>query len=276
VFRGPKLKLVRLGSDNARQYLEATSDKKLLEEARLLAALKELQRVLELGSLPGRIEAYDISNIQGKNAVGSMIVFDFGRPKKDDYRKFKIRFKQTPDDFAMMSEMLNRRFRHVPLPSRERLGEGSPHPASHRKGEEKWPLPDLVLIDGGKGQLSAALRVIREHKQEIATIALAKRLEEIFLPGRSKPITLPNNSIALFLLQRIRDEAHRFAHRYQRLLHSKKSLSSALDDIAGIGAAKKKLLLQKFGSVGRLRQASLGEIANLVGNRLAEKIKASV
>ncbi|MEJ0021573.1 MAG: excinuclease ABC subunit UvrC [Candidatus Doudnabacteria bacterium] len=252
--RGPKERLIKLGAENARQYLESTSDKKLLEEARLLSSLKELQRVLDLPELPARIEAYDISNIQGTNPVGSMIVFDFGKRKKDDYRKFKINKKQTPDDFAMMREMLERRFKN------------------------EWPKPNLILIDGGKGQLNAALSVLHDpnYKLQIPIIGLAKRLEEIFLPGRKNPIVLPNNSIALFLLQRIRDEAHRFAVRYHRHLRSRGSLSSVLDEISGIGPAKKKKLLQKFGSAGHVRQASITDIAVVVGTKLAEKLKASL
>ncbi|MBX4187967.1 MAG: excinuclease ABC subunit UvrC, partial [Candidatus Doudnabacteria bacterium] len=224
---GTKMQLMKLGKENARQYLETQSDKKLLEEARLLASLKELQRVLELTQLPGRMECFDISNIQGTNAVGSMVVFDYARPKKEEYRKFKINTKQTPDDFAMMKEMLERRFK------RSLSGEET----------KKWPMPDLIIIDGGKGQLSTAISVLNEFNLNIPIIGLAKRIEEIFLPGKSEPILLSQNSIALFLLQRIRDEAHRFAITYHRKLRSKGSLSSALDQIQGIGPAKKKQLL---------------------------------
>lgn len=250
--RGPKEKLIKLGAENAQQYLENTSDKKLLEEARLLSSLKELQRVLDLPQMPGRIEAYDISNIQGSNPVGSMIVFDFARPKKEDYRKFKINKKQTPDDFAMMREMLERRFKN------------------------DWPKPDLILIDGGKGQLSSAVQILRQSDLTIPIMGLAKRLEEIFLPERKDPIVLPANSVSLFLLQRIRDEAHRFAVKYHRHLRSRGSLASVLDQITGIGPGKKKLLLQKFGSAAKVRQASLTDLAAIVGGKSAEKIKATL
>jgi excinuclease ABC subunit C len=251
--RGPKLKLIKLGVENAKQFLENNLDKNLLEEARLMTSLKELQRVLDLKKLPGRIEAYDISNIQGTNPVGSMVVFDFARPKKQDYRKFKIRNKQTPDDFAMMHEMLERRFKN----SRSKT----------------WPLPDLVLIDGGKGQLNTALKIIPDN---IPTIGLAKREEEIFLPQRSSPLILPTNSPALFLLQRIRDEAHRFAITFHRRLRSQSLLRSSLDSIPGIGPEKKKKLLTKFGSIPTLKSANLTELSNVVGRRLAEKIKAKL
>lgn len=272
--RGTKLQLIRLGTENAKQHLEATSDKTLLEEARLLSALKELQRVLELPTLPGRIEAYDISNIQGKNAVGSMIVFDFGRPKKEDYRRFKIRFKDTPDDFAMMREILTRRFR------RSMIRDNDPSQITDNRSQiSTWPLPNLILIDGGKGQLSTARKALSTINYQLLTIpmiGLAKRLEEIFLPNKKDPVTLPNNSIALFLLQRIRDEAHRFAVSYHRKLRSKASQTSLLDQISRIGPTKKKILLRTFGSVAKIRKASLGELSNIVGNAAAQKLKASL
>src|SRR3989344_3329365 len=252
--RGKKFDLIKLGVENARQHLESTTDKKLLEGARLLSSLKELQRVLNLPELPARIEAYDISNIQGTNPVGSMVVFDFARPKKDAYRKFKINKKQTPDDFAMMREMLSRRLRN------------------------DWPRPNLILIDGGKGQLNAAIAALKmtNSKLQIPILGLAKRLEEIFLPGQKNPVILPGNSIGLFLLQRIRDEAHRFAVKYHRHLRSKNSLTSVLDGVSGIGQARKKLLLQKFGSTSRIRGASLTDLAAIVGSKTAEKLKASL
>jgi excinuclease ABC subunit C len=264
--KGERLKLLKLGSLNAKQYLEAQSDKHLLEEARLLASLKELQRVLELPELPARMECFDISNIQGTNAVGSMVVFDYAHPKKDQYRKFKINRKSTPDDFAMMSEMLERRFAHS-------------MPSAEQSALKTWPLPNLVIIDGGKGQLSAAVAVLDQFKDlrlKIKVIGLAKRLEEIFVPGQPKSLILQPNSIALFLLQRIRDEAHRFAITYHRKLRSKSAVASVLDQITGIGPAKKKKLLEKFGSAARIRSASITEIAEVVGNRTAEKIKASL
>jgi len=255
--RGVKQDLMKLGIANAKQFIEAQSDKQVLEEAKALASLKELQRVLNLPKLPGRIEAFDISNIQGTNPVGSMVVFDFARPKKSEYRKFKIQIKDTPDDFAMMNEMIGRRFKN------------------------NWPTPDLILIDGGKGQLNAALDALRKsqqanNKSQPPILGLAKRIEEIFLPGRRLPIILPANSQALFLLQRLRDEAHRFAITFHRKLRAKKSLSSGLDDITGVGQHKKKALLQKFGSISGIKKASLTDIATIVGKSTAEKIKAAI
>jgi excinuclease ABC subunit C len=258
--RGEKVKLMNLATENAKQHLEAQSDKHLLEEAKLMSALKELQRVLGMKDLPGRMECFDISNIQGTNAVGSNVVFEFGHPAKDQYRKFKIKTKSTPDDFAMMSEMLTRRFAR----------------SSSVHGSKAWPMPDLIIIDGGKGQLSTAQDAMKDAGLKIPMIGLAKRLEEIFLPGRPTAIMLPQNSIALFLLQRIRDEAHRFAITYHRKLRSRGAVKSVLDEVAGVGEAKKKKLLQKFGSAQKIREASLTDIAAIVGGKLAEKIKASI
>jgi excinuclease ABC subunit C len=247
-----------LGEENAHQYLQTLSNRAEIEEVKLLNALKTLQKNLSLDHLPARIEAYDISNLQGKNAVGSMIVFDYARPKKQGYRKFKIRTKDTPDDFAMMREMLTRRFKH------------SSSDSNH------WPMPDLILIDGGKGQLSAALQALRTSglKLHVPVIGLAKRLEEIFIPGKRRPILLPANSPSLFLLQRIRDEAHRFAITFHRKLRLKKLTESQLDEIPGIGDVKKKILLQKFGSIRNIKNAGLTEISAVSGRLLAKKIKA--
>jgi excinuclease ABC subunit C len=281
--RGNKAKLMHLARENAKQYLEAQSDKHLLEEAKLMSALKELQRVLGLKDLPGRMECFDISNIQGTNAVGSNVVFEFGRPAKNQYRKFKIKTKSTPDDFAMMREMLERRFKRS---VKFEVGSGKKNQSSDSASDTSpaplppphfpWPLPDLIIIDGGKGQLSTAQTAMKDAGLNIPMIGLAKRLEEIFLPGRPTPILLPPNSIALFLLQRIRDEAHRFAITYHRKLRSRGAVRSVLDDVAGVGEAKKKKLLQKFGSAQKIREASLTDIAAIVGGKLAEKIKASI
>jgi excinuclease ABC subunit C len=256
--RGEKRELVKLGVENAKSYLESLSEKKTLEEARLLASIKELQRVLGLKSLPGRIEAYDISNIQGTNPTGSMVVFTFGRPDKKEYRKFKITGEQRPDDFRMMRQMLERRFSHT----------------IESTAKKNWPLPDLVLIDGGKGQLNAALSAMRAKKINLPIMGLAKRLEEIFTPNKPNPLNLPANSPALFLLQRIRDEAHRFAITYHRKLWSKSAVASLLDEIAGIGPAKKLRLLNTFGSIKKILAASHTDLARIIGSKQATLLKA--
>ena len=188
-----------------------------------------------------RIEGFDISNIQGTDAVASMVCFVNGRARKSDYRIFKIRSKQTPDDFAMMHEAVMRRYRR-------RLAEGE-------------PLPDLILIDGGKGQLGAALEALRELDiADQPIIGLAKRLEEIFLPGQSEPVMLSKRSGALKLLQQVRDEAHRFAITHFRKQHKKSTLKSPLDEVEGIGPARKQHLLKTFGSLKRIREASLDDL----------------
>jgi excinuclease ABC subunit C len=227
--------------------------------------LCELQRALHLENLPTRIEGFDISNIQGREAVASMVVFERGSPKKSDYRRFKIKTVEGADDFAMMAETVRRRLEHG---LRERATpDGS--------GEKFAIFPDLILIDGGQGQLSAARKVMYElGLEKIPTIGLAKEFEHIFVENRSDPIVLPRNSPALHLLQRVRDEAHRFALTYHRLLRGKHTVQSLLDDIPGLGPRRKKLLIQRFGSVKRIRSASLDELAEVPGlpRQLAEQI----
>jgi excinuclease ABC subunit C len=213
--------------------------------------------------LPLRIEGYDISNIQGKDAVGSMVVFEKGRPKTSHYRRFKIKTLQQPNDFAMMQEVISRRF-------------GRYKSSAQESGETWRILPDLMLIDGGKGQLSSVMDALKETGIEsLKVIGLAKENEDIFTPGSSVPIILPKSSAALQLLQRVRDEAHRFAVGYHHNLHKKKTFVSALDGVPGIGPARKKALLKKFGSVAEIKKASVEELCavNGVTLSLAQKIK---
>jgi excinuclease ABC subunit C len=227
--KGQKATLIALGKANAEEYLKSTIDNKALEDAKTYTSLKQLQNILNLPELPARIECYDISNISGTSATGSMVVFNFGRPDKSQYRKFRIKTKSTPDDYAMMQEVLKRRFFHSVIPAKAGIHNqeiGSRIESGMTR--ETWLLPNLIIIDGGKGQLNAALAALRisnlkfRISNKIQIIGLAKKLEEIFIPNRKKPLTLPVNSQALFLLQRIRDEAHRFALKYHRLLRMKK------------------------------------------------------
>ena len=199
------------------------------------------------------MEAYDISNLQGTEIVAAMVVFEGGQPKKADYRKFKIKTVEgKPDDFASMREVIGRRL--------ERL----------EAGDEKFgEAPDLILIDGGKGQLGAAVEVARERGVEVPMIGLAKQFEEIYLPGRPDPVRLSRNSPALFLLQRIRDEAHRFGLTYHRSLRSKTATTSALDSISGIGRKRREQLLKHFGSVEAMKQASLDDLVEVPGHEPA-------
>ncbi len=224
-------------------------------------ALADLQSVLQLPRLPRRIEGFDVSNIYGREAVGSCVCFVDGKPWKDGYRRFRVKSVAGIDDFAMMREILRRRY--------ERQRGQTP------KGLTPQGLPDLVLIDGGKGHLSTALEVLKELKLDLPAAGIAKEFEEIFLPGRREPILLPPESRALQLLQRVRDEAHRFAIGYHRLLRGKQALASALDDIPGVGPRRKQDLLVRFGSVEAMRIASVEQLAQVRGisRTLAERIR---
>jgi len=216
-------------------------------------ALLELQEQLSVEKLPGRIECYDISNIQGTNSVGSMVVFINGESRTDLYRKFKIKTVVGPDDFASMAEVLSRRFKR----------------AVSEDGQGFENLPDLVIIDGGKGQLSAARQVMHQlHVAHIPTFGLAKEEELLFQEGRDDAIRLPRDSEALYLLQRIRDEAHRFAVTYHRNLRSKQSIKSLLDEVPGIGPKRKQALLKHFGSVKKIVEASVEELSGVDGMNL--------
>ncbi|MCR4395043.1 MAG: helix-hairpin-helix domain-containing protein, partial [Dehalococcoidales bacterium] len=206
---------------------------------------------------------YDVSNIQGQDAVGSMVVFEDGKPKPSQYRRFKIRTVEGANDYAMLQEMLRRRFRRALSSDADNSGA--------------WTrLPDLILIDGGRGQLNAALSVMEELEiKSVPVIGLAKEYEEIFLPSESNPLKLPDSSPALKLLQRLRDEAHRFAISYFQKVHKKRTFSSILDAVPGIGPKRKKALIQHFGSIKSIREAPLEELAKVAGisTSLAQKIK---
>jgi excinuclease ABC subunit C len=260
--RGKKKELIDIVAENAKQGLAQLKIKQLAVPGALTEALAEIQKELKLEAVPGRIEGYDISNIQGTDAVGSMVVFEGGKPRNSDYRRFKIKTVEGANDFAMMKEMLRRRFQRA---------------VSTEADNSSWAvLPDLIIIDGGKGQLNAALEVMRELKLDNLAIAgLAKENEELFLPGQSQPVVLPNSSNALKMLQRLRDEAHRFAISYFQKVHKKRTFVSALDEIPGIGPKKKKLLIQHFGSVQGIKQASQEELRAVKGidQNLAQKIK---
>lgn len=239
--QGEKAKLVTMCNKNARLLLEELQLQKARAKDKAPHAVTALQRDLRLQKPPRRIEAFDISNIQGTDPVASMVCFVDGVARKSDYRKFKIRSKQTPDDFAMMNEAVSRRY------------SGSL--------SEKMPLPDLILIDGGKGQLGAAVKALKEtNRNDIPVIALAKRLDEVFVPGDPDPQNIPRTSSGLKLLQRLRDESHRFAVTFHRSLRKKRTTTSALDAIAGIGPARRKALLKFFGSVEGVREASVDDL----------------
>jgi len=259
--RGSKRELVNIVAENAQQGLEQLKIKQLAAPAALAEALAEIKRELHLPRLPSRMEAYDISNIRGTAAVGSMVVFENGKPKPAHYRRFRIKTVSGADDYAMLHEVLKRRFRR----------------SSDASAADSWAiLPDLVLIDGGKGQLNAALAAISESGvSSVPTASLAKENEEIFIPQRTEPIILPRSSPGLQLLQRLRDEAHRFAIGYYHRIRKRETFTSALDAIPGIGPRRKRALLKRFGSVQGIRQASEEELAATKGmtQSLAKRVK---
>jgi len=270
--RGEKRRLVDLAADNAREALAVARIRWLADASKTEQALEQLREELSLPAIPRRIECYDNSNIQGASPVSSMVVFIDGKPAPNQYRRFRVKTVQGANDFATMQEVLRRRFgRHARTAASPGSDEDGPADA--------WDLPDLVIIDGGKGQLSAAREVMHElGVHHIPAVGLAKRHEEIFVPDDDEPIVLPRGSEALFLVQRIRDEAHRFAITFHRQVRGKSSIQSALDTIPGIGPKRKKALLKKFGSVKAIREADVDEIAATVGftRALAERVKAEL
>jgi excinuclease ABC subunit C len=265
--RGEKRELLDLAARNAAETLQREHARWLADQGKTLSALEELADALDLPSVPIRIECYDISNFQGAQSVGSMVVFEEGRPRTGEYRRFRIKEVQGPNDFASHQEVLRRRFK------RARTGEeGS-------EEELRWQLPDLVVIDGGKGQLSAAKEVLDElGYHDLAVVGLAKEREEIFLPDREAPVLLPVTSPALYLMQRLRDEAHRFAITYHRSLRAKAATRSAFDDLPGVGPKRRAALLRVFGSAKRVREAPVEQVAAVpgIGLSLAAKIKAGL
>ena len=263
--RGKKRNLVKMAADNAVQDLE----QRRLKQGRpddMQDAMSDLQEALGLPRLPERIECYDISNIQGTNPVGSMVVFVDGKRHSSDYRRFKVRTVEGVDDYAMMREVLSRRFKRFGKTPEEASGSSDGSAADSARDQAWQKAPDLVLIDGGKGHLGAALQVFLELGiNEVPLASLAKENEELFVPQVPEPIILPRDSKALYLVQQLRDEAHRFAITYHRQRRSRASVRSAVDQIPGIGPKRRRLLLQHFGSAAGIREAKLDEIASIPG-----------
>ena len=243
--RGTKRDIVKMAENNAEKYLSDEAARLKQANAQTLGAMEELGRYLGLKKLPNRMECFDISHIQGSETVASMVVFEGGLPKKSDYRRFKIRSAEgKPDDFKSMREVTQRRYGKLT--------------------EEE--LPDLIVIDGGMGQLSSALEIIRgAGHHEVPVVGLAKQFELIFVEGSPEPVELPRHSQALYLIQRIRDEAHRFAITYHRKLRGKRNLVSVLDHIVGIGPKRRKMLWKHFGSLEAIKVASMEELASVPG-----------
>jgi excinuclease ABC subunit C len=270
---GQPHELVQMAAENATETLQALRTQWQADTHRQEQALAELQSALQLPTPPNRIECYDISNTQGTATVGSMVVFNQGVPDKKLYRRFNIEGSAgAPDDFASMEEVLTRRFRRWQSAQAVEAAPGSKPDASFSF------LPDLLIVDGGKGQLSRAVGVLQQNDLfgKVPVVGLAKEREEIFFPNKPDPLLLPRQSQALYLVQRIRDEAHRFAITAHRKRRTKQGMASALDSIPGIGPARRKSLLKYFGSVDKIRQASVVELTAAPGitQTLAESIKA--
>jgi excinuclease ABC subunit C len=264
--RGAKRRLADTVRQNAREAFQRHKLKRASDFGARSRALTELADQLGLDQAPLRIECYDISNLGPTDKVGSMVVFEDGLPKRSDYRKFEIKDVQGQDDFASMEEMLRRRFaRLLEAQEAERNRDPAADDGSPRRYRRFAYPPALIVVDGGRGQLGVAEKVLADHGLDIPAIGLAKRLEEVYLPGQPDPLLIPRSSEALFVLQHLRDEAHRFAITYHRTKRGKRALASPLDEIPGIGPARKKALLRRFGSLLRLRQASEGEIAQTPG-----------
>ncbi len=257
--RGPKVTVLETVRENAEESFQQHRLKRAKDFNARSQALKELQEHLSLEQAPLRIECYDISTLQGTNSVASMVVMEDGLPRKSEYRRFKIRGVVGQDDFAMMNEVITRRFKRY-LAEKDELETRDGQP-----GKFAYP-PNLVLIDGGKGQLGAAKRALDDLGVEGVEIAsLAKKMEEVFRPGRAESIMLPRSSEALFLVMRIRDEAHRFAITYHRSLRGKEMVESVFDDIPGVGPARRTALMTHFGTVKAVREASAADLAEVDG-----------
>ena len=269
--RGENRKLMDVVAANASEGLAQHRVKWLNRSDAIQGALSELEEELSLPTAPRRMECYDISHIQGSNLVGSMVVFDDGKPRTRDYRRFKIKAVDGVDDYASMKEMLTRRFK--------RLSQAIANPDPDGKVDTWGVIPDLVVIDGGKGHLSAAQEVMLHlGLEQIPLCSLAKENEEIFVPHTPEPIALPRDSQALYLMQRIRDEAHRFAISFHRNLRSKSSLKSPIDMVTGIGPKRKRMLLRRFGSLQGIKEASVEDIAAVPGltRSLAVRLKQTI
>jgi len=268
--RGSRAEYLRKVRRNAEQHLADHLAQRHVADERATAAMEELAASLSLPALPQRVECYDVSHVQGTNVVGSMVVFEDGAPRKSEYRRFKIQGDERNDDVANMQQMLRRRLRYLTADALPKA------PGKERKFEKR---PSLIIVDGGQAQLGAALAVLEEFDLvALPVAALAKKFEELYVPGEELPIELPRNSPALHLVQRLRDEAHRFAVTYHRGLRGRRLTASALDGVAGVGPARRRALLRAFGSAAGVRRASIGELTSVPGisQDLAAFIKAAL
>jgi excinuclease ABC subunit C len=257
--RGSKRRILELAERNARLALDQEKLKAERRRQQRVEALDGLQQALGLDALPVRIECFDISHLGGTHTTASMVVFEGGAPKKSDYRRFTIREVEPGDDYGAMAEVLERRDGQW-----RKQAERSPYDAD--RDASFGTLPNLVVIDGGKGQLAAGLEPLREFRERgVAVVSLAKRIEEVFLPGRAEPVVLPHDTPALQLLQRVRDEAHRFAITHHRIRRDRSMTESIMDELPGIGPARKRALLRHFGSPDAVLGASREELERVPG-----------
>jgi len=257
--RGAKRRLMETAEANAGEEFGRHRLRRSTDHNARARALRSLEEALDMPHSPLRIEAYDISTIQGRDTVGSMVVFEDAMPKKSEYRRFRIKRVGGQDDFAAMEEMLDRRFAAYVSDLNRPIDE---------RGKFSYP-PSLIVIDGGLGQLGRAVNILAKYDLDIPVVGLAKRLEEVYRPGTSDPLVIPRGEEALYLLQRVRDEAHRFAVAYHRKLRGKRMVDSILDAVPGIGAGRKKKLLRAFGSLKRMRDAELTDLAEVVPAKVA-------
>ena len=264
--RGAKRRLMATTSTNAAEAFARHRLNRQKDHNARAKALRSLQEELGLAESPLRIEAYDISTLQGTNTVASMVVLEDGLPRRSDYRRFKIRSVEGQDDFASMEETVRRRFKAYLREKDKPVSE---------QGKFSYP-PSLVLVDGGAGQLGRAVKVLDELNLDIPAIGLAKKMEEVYLPGNPEPIQIPRDAEALYLLQQIRDEAHRFAITYHRQLRSKSMVDSLLDEVPGIGPKRKRDLLKRFGSLKKIRAVSVDELAETVPETVAADLYAAL
>jgi excinuclease ABC subunit C len=264
--RGIKRRLLETATTNAREEFGRHRLRRQSDHNARAKALRSLQEVLGLPEAPLRIEAYDVSTLQGTNTVASMVVLEDGLPRRSDYRRFKIRTVEGQDDFASMEETLRRRFTALLVEQKR--------PPSEQK-RFSYP-PSLVLVDGGAGQLGRAVKVLDDLGLDIPVAGLAKKMEEVYLPDQPEPLRIPRDEEALYLLQQVRDEAHRFAIDYHRNLRSKRMVDSVLDEVEGIGPVRKKTLLRRFGSLKKLREATVEELSEVVPEATAADLYSAL
>ena len=264
--RGAKRRLLETTSTNAAEAFARHRLRRQKDHNARAKGLRSLQDELGLPEAPLRIEAYDISTLQGTNTVASMVVFEDGLPRRADYRRFKIRDVEGQDDFAAMEQTIRRRFKAYLSERAKPVGE---------QGRFSYP-PSLVVVDGGAGQLGRAVKVLDELELDIPVVGLAKKMEEVYLPGKPEPIRIARDAEALYLLQQVRDEAHRFAVTYHRQLRSKSMIDSILDDVPGIGKKRKGDLLRRFGSLKRIREADRDDLAEVVPENVAANLYAAL